>query len=127
MNLDPSNFPHIAAATRLAKPGFDILSALSAARQTALPTVRMLRARAARERHVERINALTHFLGAKAAESPRTTARPVRFFDLTEGVNVPPETMNGPFTRGFQPMLSPSPVAAWSSAMPIPHDEDDME
>lgn len=127
MNAAPSKFPQLVDATRLSRPGFDILIAVSAARQTALPTVRMLRERANRERHSARVNALSHFLAAAPAATEQMAVRPVRFLDLPDEVNALPETMNSLFTRGFQSMLNPLHVAPWSSALPIPHDEDDME
>ena len=127
MNAAPSKFPQLADATRLPGPGFDILIAVSAARQAALPTVRMLRERANRERHIARVNALSHFLAGAPAATEQMAVRPVRFLDLPDEANALSETMNGLFTRGFQSMLNPLHVAPWSSALPIPHDEDDME
>ena len=127
MNAAPSKFPQLADATRLSGPGFDILLAVSKARQAALPTVRLLRERATRERHAARVNALSHFLAAAPAATEQMAGRPVRFLDLSEEANALTETMNSLFTRGFQPMLNPLPVAAWLSAQPTPHDEDDME
>lgn len=127
MNLDPSDLPQLAGASRLSAPGFDILLAVSSARQAALPTVRMLRARAVRERHAARVNALSHFLAAAPARTDQNAMRPVRFLDLSDGANALPETVNGAFTRGFQSMLNPLPIRPWLSASPIPHDEDNME
>ena len=127
MNAAPSKFPQVADAARLSRPGFDILLAVSEARQAALPTVRLLHERATRERHAARVNALRHFLAAAPTAREQMTVRPVRFLDLSDEANALPETMNSLFTRGFQPMLNPLPVAAWLSAQPTPHDEDDME
>jgi hypothetical protein len=127
MNANPSNIPHLSGAASLSSPGFDILLAVSAARQAALPTVRMLKAQATREKHAARVNALSHFLAAAPAATERDAARPVRFFDLSDEANDLPETMKSLFTRGFQPMLNPSHIDPWLSVKPIPHDEDDME
>ena len=127
MNAAPSKFPQLADASRLSRPGFDILLAVSEARQAALPTVRLLRERATRERHAARVNALRHFLAAAPTAREQMTVRPVRFLDLSDEANALPETMNSPFTRGFQSMLNPLHVAPWLSASPIPHDEDNME
>lgn len=127
MNAAPSKFPQFADAARLSGPGFDILLAVSKARQAALPTVRLLRERATREHHAARVNALSHFLAAAPAATEQTATRPVRFLDLSDEANALTETMNSLFTRGFQPMLNPLHVTAWSSAQPTPHDEDDME
>lgn len=127
MNAAPSKFPQLAEAAHLLRPGFDILIAVSAARQEALPTVRMLRERANRDRHNAQVNALSHFLAAAPAATEQMAARPVRFLDLPDEANALSETMNDLFTRGFQSMLNPLHVAPWSSARPIPHDEDDME
>ena len=127
MNAAPSKFPQLADATRLPGPGFDILLAVSEARQAALPTVRLLRERATRDHHVARVNALSHFLAAAPAATEQMAARPVLFLDLSDEANALPETMNSLFTRGFQSMLNSSHVAPWSSALPIPHDEDNME
>ena len=44
MNVAPSEFPRLAGAARLSKPGFDIILAVSSARQAAQPTVRLLQA-----------------------------------------------------------------------------------
>ena len=122
MNASPSNIPQLSAATSLSNPGFDILLAVSEARQSALPTVRMVRAQATRERHAEKIGALRDMLlgGAAASES----VRPARFFDLSDPANALSETVNDLFTRGFQPMLSPADLHPLLSARPIPHDED---
>lgn len=127
MNAAPSKFPHLADASRLSRPGFDILLAVSSARQAALPTVRLLRERATRDHHAARVNALSHFLAAAPAATEQMAARPVRFLDLSDEANALTETMNSLFTRGFQPMLNPLHVGPWSSAPPIPRDEDDME
>ncbi|MCW0198574.1 hypothetical protein [Sphingopyxis sp.] len=127
MNVDPSDFPQLAGVSRLSEPGFDILLAVSEARQAASPTVRLLRARANRERHAARVNALSHFLAAAPVATEQMAARPVRFLDLSDGANALTETVNSPFTRGFQSMLNPLHVAPWLSASPIPHDEDNME
>ncbi|WP_422060097.1 hypothetical protein [Sphingopyxis sp.] len=127
MNANPSNLPHPTGAAGLSSPGFDILLAVSKARQAALPTVRMLRAEATRKVHAERINALSHFLASAAAATEHNAARPVRFFDLSDEANDLPETMNSLFTRGFQPMLNSADIEPWGSVQPIPHDEDNME
>ncbi|MGN6692322.1 MAG: hypothetical protein ACTHJU_15400 [Sphingopyxis sp.] len=111
MNAAPSKFPQLADAARLSRPGFDILIAVSAARQAALPTVRLLRDRANRERHRARVNALSHFLAAAPATTEQMAVRPVRFLDLPDEANAPSETMNSLFTRGFQAMLNPLHVA----------------
>ena len=127
MNANPSNIPQLPGAASLSSPGLDILLAVSAARQAALPTVRMLKARATREVHATRVNALSHFLAAAPAATEQTAVRPVRFFDLSDEAHDLPETMNSLFTRGFQSMLSPSDIDPWLSVNPIPHDEDNME
>jgi len=127
MNADPSNIPQLSGAASLSSPGFDILLAVSAARQSALPTVRMLKAQATREMHAARVNALSHFLAAAPAATEQRAVRPVRFFDLSDEANDLPETMKSLFTRGFQPMLNSADVEPWRSVQPIPHDEDNME
>ena len=63
MNIAPSEFPRLAGAARLSKPGFDIILAVSSARQAAQPTVRLLQADASRRVHTETLNALRHTLG----------------------------------------------------------------
>lgn len=127
MNANPSNIPQLSGASGLSSPGFDILLAVSAARQAALPTVRMLKAQAIREVHATRVNALSHFLAAAPAATEQSAVRPVRFFDLSDEANDLPETMKSLFTRGFQPMLKPAEIEPWLSVQPMPHDEDDME
>ncbi|MBA3939807.1 MAG: hypothetical protein C0520_01215 [Sphingopyxis sp.] len=123
MNLVPSDHPRLAGAASLSKPGFDILLAVSSARQSALPTARLLRAREMSESRRAKLNALCEMLGGRPGDSCRGGGRPVRFLDLSDGTNGLPETMNGLFTRGFQPMLNPSHINRWSSALPTPPDE----
>lgn len=120
MNTAPSHHAHFANAASLSKPGFDILLAVSDARQSALPTVRMLRTQANREAHHAHVNALTHLLGRLGADGKGKAARPVRFFDLSDEGNGLPETMNNLFTRGFQSMLNPSILEQTTSVNPIP-------
>ncbi|RYD44980.1 MAG: hypothetical protein EOP63_03355 [Sphingomonadales bacterium] len=108
MNFVPSDLPRIAGAAKLSKPGFDIIMAVSSARQAALPTVRELRTQAHRERHEARLNAVRHILCGARARTEQKMPRVVRFFDLSDDLNALPETMNSLFTRGFQPILSPS-------------------
>lgn len=126
MNLDPSNLPRIAGAARLSKPGFDIILAVSSARQAMLPTVRQLRTQAHRERHAARLNALCRKFCGTRASTEQKAPRIVRFLDLSEDVNALPETMNSLFTRGFQPMLNPSVLEPDASDTP-PSDVENME
>ncbi|HET6524757.1 hypothetical protein [Sphingopyxis sp.] len=126
MNLDPSDLPRIAGAARLSKPGFDIILAVSSARQAALPTVRQLRARAQRDRHAAKLNALRGILCGTHGSTEQQAPRIVRFLDLSEDGNALPETMNNLFTRGFQPMLNPSDVEHEASDTP-PSDVANME
>lgn len=127
MNLVPSDHPRLAGAASLSKPGFDILLAVSSARQTALPTARLLRARAMRESRRAKLNARCAMLTGRGIDGRRDSSLPVRFFDLSDTANALPETMNSLFTRGFQPMLNPSHIDNWSSAQPTPPDEAIME
>ncbi|SEH13717.1 hypothetical protein SAMN05428974_0914 [Sphingopyxis sp. YR583] len=126
MNLVPSDLPRIAGAARLSKPGFDILLAVSSARQAALPTVRQLRAHAHRERHMAKLNALRDTFCGTPANTEQKGPRIVRFFDLSDDVNALPETMNSLFTRGLQPMLNPSVLDPNASDTP-PSDVSNME
>lgn len=127
MNVASSNFPRLDGAACLPRPGFDILVAVSIARQATLPTVRMLRDRGVRESHEARVNELCRVLSGSATIRRRTAGFPARFFDLSEEVNSLPETVNKAFTRAFQPMLSPYPLHHHSSAQPTPHDDELME
>lgn len=127
MNLAPSDFPLRADPAGVSKPGFDIMLAISGARQAALPTVQLLRERAARASHVAMVGAVRGMFGGTKAAAGPDAPRPVRFFDLSDGARPRPETVNSLFTRGFQPMLSPFGLDTGSSALPIPHDEDIME
>lgn len=127
MNAAPSHLPRLAGAASLSKPDFDILLAVSSARQATLPTVRMLAACASREAQRVRVHALSHFLAGTAGATEQFASRPVRFFDLSDDGNALPETMNSLFTRGFQPMLSPSDPERASSDHPIPPDVETME
>lgn len=126
MNVAPSEFPRLAGAARLSKPGFDIIMAVSSARQAAQPTVRLLRAQASRETQAATLNALRHILGGSRRNPEQMEPRIVRFFDLSDGVNALPETMNSLFTRGFQPMLSPSDLETNASDT-FPPDDETME
>ncbi|HEV7343155.1 MAG TPA: hypothetical protein VGN68_16130 [Sphingopyxis sp.] len=126
MNMAPSEFPRLAGAASLSKPGFDIILAVSSARQAAQPTVRLLRAQASRQAHGATLNALRQMLGGKGRTQEQKTTRIIRFFDLSDGVNALPETMNDLFTRGFQPMLSPSDLETNASDK-FPPDVETME
>lgn len=126
MNVAPSEFPRLAGAARLSKPGFDIILAVSSARQAAQPTVRLLQADATRRAHATTLNALRQMLGGACRPAEQKAAHIVRFFDLSDGVNALPETMNSLFTRGFQPMLSPSGLETNASDQ-IPPDVETME
>jgi hypothetical protein len=126
MNIAPSEFPRLAGATRLSKPAFDIILAVSSARQAAQPTVRLLQADATRRTHAARLNALRQMLGGGRGSPEQKAPHIVRFFDLSDRVNALPETMNSLFTRGFQPMLSPSDLETNASDQ-IPPDVETME
>ena len=126
MNLVPSDLPRIAGAARLSKPGFDIILAVSSARQAMLPTVRQLRAQAQRDRHAAKLNALRSILCGERGSTEQKAPPVVRFFDLSYDANALPETMNGLFTRGFQPMLNPSVLEHEASDTP-PSDVANME
>jgi len=126
MNLVPSDLPRIAGAARLSKPGFDIILAVSSARQAMLPTVRQLRAQAQRDRHAAKLNALRSILCGERGSTEQKAPPVVRFFDLSYDANALPETMNGLFTRGFQSMLNPSDLEHESSDTP-PSDVANME
>ncbi len=106
--------------------GFDIIMAVSSARQAVLPTVRMLRTQANRELHAATLNALRHLLGGSVRPAEQKAPRIVRFCDLSDDVNALPETMNSLFTRGLQPMLNPSDLKRKASDDP-PADVETME
>ncbi|WP_188237854.1 hypothetical protein [Sphingopyxis sp. LK2115] len=126
MNLDPSDFPRVAGAARLSKPAFDILLAAAGARQAALPTVRLLRAQAQHRGQVERRDARRRIFCGSRSPLEQKGVRAVRFFDLSDKAHGSPETMNAPFTRGFQAMLNPSGLDRNASDTP-PTDADNME
>lgn len=126
MNVAPSEFPRLAGAARLSKPDFDIILAVSSARQAAQPTVRLLQADATRRTRTESLNALRHMLGGSRRAPEQKAPSVVRFFDLSDGANALPETMNGLFTRGFQAMLNPS-VLETNASDQIPPDGETME
>ena len=123
MNFVPSDFPRLAGAASLSKPGFDIILAVSAARQAMLPTSGLLRTRASHDSHAELSAARRAMLCGTAANSWAPGLRPVRFFDLSEEVTTLSETVNSVFTRGFQPMLNSSTVNTFVSGDPLPDDE----
>lgn len=124
MNLAPSDFPRLAGAVSLSKPDFDILMAISTARQAASPTVGLLESIAIRELQSANRAARRALFGRSGTERTYNMPRPVRFFDLSEETSVLPENVNSLFTRGFQPMLSPSPLDRLSSAHPLSGEED---
>ncbi|HEY0597071.1 hypothetical protein [Sphingopyxis sp.] len=126
MNVAPSEFPRIAGAARLSKPGFDIIAAVSSARQAMLPTVRLLRTRAVRESHAATVNALRQMFGSTRPVAEQNGPRIVRFLDLSDDGNALPESMNSLFTRGLQSMLNPSDLERKTSELP-PSDEATME
>lgn len=126
MNLASSDLPRLAGAVSLSKPGFDIILAVSAARQAVLPTAGLLRARSDHDAHTDLASARRAMLCGTKAKTWAFGPRPARFFDLSEEVNALPETMNSLFTRGFQPMLNSSHIDPVSSDIP-PSDVEDME
>jgi hypothetical protein len=119
MNLAPSDLPRLAGAASLSKPGFDIILAVSAARQAMLPTTGLLHERTARDGHADLSSARRAMLCGTMAGSWAFGPRPARFFDLSEEVTVLPETVNSLFTRGFQPMLNSSTVDMLASDAPL--------
>lgn len=127
MNLASSHIPRTTGAVSLSKPSFDIILAVSSARQASLPTVRLLRARAYRESHAAKLNALCEMLGGKAGGARSVDHGPARFFDLSDPANDRSETMNSRFTRGFQPMLNPRRIDPRLSVETDPPVEDFME
>lgn len=126
MNVAPSEFPRIAGAARLSKPDFDIIAAVSSARQAMLPTVRLLRTQAVRESHAANLNILRHMLGGTRRSGEQNAPRVVRFLDLSDDGNALPETMNSLFTRALQPMLNPSTLDRKTSDTP-PSDGKNVE
>src|SRR3546814_12451083 len=84
MNLDPSDLPRIAGAARLSKPGFDIILAVSSARQAMLPTVRQLRARAQRDRHAAKVNALRYILCGRPGSTEQKALAVLRFLHSSD-------------------------------------------
>ncbi len=127
MNIAPSEFPRLAGAARLSKPGFDIIMAVSSARQAAQPTVRLLRARATRQVRAAKLNTLRRMLAGTGPAPEQNTPHIVRFFDLSDDVNSLTESMNSLFTRGFQPMLNPSSLETRASDEFPPADVETME
>ena len=126
MNFVPSELPRIAGAARLSTPGFDIIMAVSSARQASSTTARLLRENANRQAHRATLKALSHILGGTPRAAEQKAPKVVRFFDLSDDVNALPETMNSLFTRGFQPMLSPSDLEQIASEK-SPPDVENME
>ncbi|KTE17313.1 hypothetical protein [Sphingopyxis sp. H115] len=110
----------------MSKPDFDIIMAVSGARQAMLPTARLVRAQALRESHDAALNALRQILGGARRTAEQKAARAVRFLDLSDEVNALPETMNDLFTRGLQSMLNPSGLKQKTSEPP-PSDDANME
>ena len=86
----------------------------------------LVRAQAHRESHMATLNALRGILSGAVRAAEQKAPRAVRFLDLSDSVNALPETMNSLFTRGFQPMLSPSDLERNASDLP-PADVENME
>ena len=119
MNFAPSDHPRLAGAANLSKPGFDIILAVSGARQAALPTAALLE-------HDDRIDtsaARRAILCGTIADMGTFGPRPARFFDLSDEVNASAQSMNMLFTRGFQSMLNPSHIDESSPDIPPSGDE----
>jgi len=127
MNVAPSEFPRIAGAARLSKPGFDIFMAVSSVRQAALPTVQLLRTHATDQAHATTIKSLREIFTGSSRMPEQKGPHVVRFFDLSDDVNILPESVNGLFTRGFQPMLNPSDLETRASEKYPPSDVETME
>src|SRR3546814_14040837 len=127
MNLAASDFPQPAGTASLSKPGFDIILAVSGARQAARPTACLLRARAQRASQAARLHARCRTLGGHAGGARSVDQGPARFLDLSDRGGMLPETVNRPFTRGFQPMLNPSRLGRVPSVAPIPPSDDLMD
>ncbi len=132
MNASPSKFPRLEDGISVPEPGFDILLAVSNARQASLPTVQLLKVQAMHTARRERTRALTHILCGRAdraatGRGANDLARLVRFLELPDEEKRIPETMNGLFTRGFQAMLSPFGLPTTTSVTPIPPDVETME
>ena len=123
MNVAPSNLPRLAGAASLSKPGFDIILAVTAARQGALPTATVLRAKARQDFQADLSSARRAMLCGTRAENAAFGPKPTRFFDLSMEANVLPESVNSLFTRGFQPLLNSSDLDSLSSDAPRPDDE----
>lgn len=119
MNLAPSDLPRLAGATSLSKPGFDIILAVSGARQAMLPTAGLLHELGTREARSDPASQRRAILCGTIAGNAAFGPRPTRFFDLSEEVTGLPETMNSLFTRGFQPMLNSSNVDILPSDAPL--------
>src|SRR3546814_16815098 len=67
-----------------------------------LPTVRQLRARAQRDRHAAKLNALRYILCGRRGSTEQNAPSVVRFLDLSDDANALPETMNRLFTIGLE-------------------------
>ncbi|KTE24249.1 MULTISPECIES: hypothetical protein [unclassified Sphingopyxis] len=119
MNLDPSDLPRLAGAASLSKPGFDIILAVSGARQAMLPTAGLLQTLDVHEARHDPASQRRAMLCGTIAGDAAFGPRPTRFFDLSEEVTGLSETMNSLFTRGFQPMLNSSTVDILPSDAPL--------
>jgi hypothetical protein len=115
MNLAPSDLTRLAGAASLSTPGFDIILAVSGARQAALPTAML----AGRESRAGTAAARRALLCGTIAKDRAFGPRPARFFDLSDEGNILSESLNKLFTRGFQSMLKPGPLDESSPDHPL--------
>jgi hypothetical protein len=126
MQFDSSMNPGALDVDSLVKPGFDIIMAVSSARQTASPTARCVHAwETARANSV--LPAARRSLLSRQGAACSTTVGLARFYELSDVQADTHQNVNDAFTRAFQPMLNVLPVDPVLGGQPDHSDEENMD
>ena len=104
--------PRAAHRDSAIRPGFDVLLAVTGARQAASPTARLVASRRARGSAATDAAGRTGLLATGRPGSDCSSADVARFADLTmptaperDSPGAANQEMKSPFTRAFQPMV----------------------
>jgi hypothetical protein len=104
--------PRAAHRDSAIRPGFDVLMAVTGARQAASPTARLVASRRSPASGTPNPTGCTSLLATGRSNSLARTMTVARFADLALGIaperdsqDAQTQEMNSPFTRAFQPMV----------------------
>lgn len=126
MQFESSMDLNALGADSLVKPGFDIIMAVSSARQAASPTARRVHEWQAAIANSALPAARRSLFSGQRVTCP-TAAGLARFCDLSIELTTASQNMNAPFTRAFQPMLKTLPVQPDLGGQPNRADEENMD